>query len=178
MTVLSIGIFKSELINSPISRMCLIVLVSFSLTTFGWAMYPHAVRTSSLAIPFLGWKVSGFAGPLLLFFVSLGALHLFFPDPAPPDLPATRYYSLLDPGNPTPADTFLFDGKASHPRLLAVKDPNRPRDGLIGFVARFDSPEPFTVKLSNQFNLFEEQTIELEPGTTNGSISLTLNSPD
>ena len=166
--LLVVGTFGSYLIDTPISRMCLICLVAFSLTTFAWVFYPHAVTASGVKMPFLDWEVAGLAGPLLLFFLTLVVLHLLFPNPAPPPTPATRYYPLHDAGNPPPSQTFLFDGRKTHPQVMVVKDPIRP-DAVSGFVASFPDGKPFVLVLANEHHLFKEQSILFEPGAANGT---------
>jgi hypothetical protein len=171
--LLAIGTFESSLINTPMSRMCLIALVALALTTFAWVFYPQVVQAQGVQVPFLGWQVTGFGGPLLLFILTLGVLHLLFPNPPPPSHPATRYYTIDYPGDLPPLASFRFDGKKTHARLHPVIDATKqPGDGLIGFVVVFDAPVPFAVKLSNEFGWFKDQKVSFEPGTDNGTITL------
>lgn len=164
--LLVVGTFWSGTINSPVSRACLITLASLAVTTFAWVFYPHTVSAQRVTVPFLDWQVTGFGGPLLLLILTLSVLHFFFPKVQPAPTPATRYYVLNDPVE-TPASAFRYNGVAAHPRLIPVKDPNRP-NLLAGFVAKFDTADPFTVTLTSQLQSFNPQTVTFELHPTNG----------
>jgi hypothetical protein len=166
---LAIGAFVKDAVPNPTSRACLLCLVALALTTFAWVFYPHAVRANEVKVPFLGWQLIGFGGPLLLLLATLAVLFQLFPQPAPPQ---TRFYALECEGDPPPTPTLRYNGKTSHPRLIPVHDPVSRHDRPIGFLAVFDSPDPFPVKLSDEYNRFAEASVTCEPGERNGVIKL------
>ncbi len=169
--VLGVATFQSGTIDTAVARSSLLLLVAFALTTVAWLLYPKAVEATDVTVPILGWKITGFSGPLLLLIVTYVVLDQVYPVPAPP---RTRYYALEGAANPPPASAVRFNGSPSHDRLLPVRDSRRPGSVLAGFVARFDSPDAFKVVISSEPAIFEPTEVTFAPGTNNGTFELPL----